>query len=145
MDFITRSERETFDIGKRLGAQLAEGMTVALNGDLGAGKTVFTRGIAAAHGVEKGVKSPTFTLVREYCGDVNIAHFDLYRLGSEEELFDVGFYEYLEGENIVIAEWEELFPGVMGEKTIHVNISRIGDDERKIKINGLEKWGIEEI
>jgi len=145
LEFFTGNEQETYEIGRRLGEAIGAGTHIALDGDLGAGKTVFTRGLAGSFGIKSGVKSPTFTLVREYHGEEDIAHFDLYRLEDEEELFETGFYEYLDSDCIVIAEWAVKFPGVMGEDAITVNIERVGEDARRITVLGTEKWGIETI
>ena len=91
MEFLTRSEEETEALGRRLGEKLMPGSLVAYTGDLGAGKTAFTRGLARGLGVTERVTSPTFNIVNEYEGGrLPLFHFDLYRLGGEEELFDIG-------------------------------------------------------
>lgn len=107
LTYITRSPEETYALGRRLGEALRPGMVLLLDGDLGAGKTCLAGGILQGLGVAEHVTSPTYTLVNEYEGRVRIAHFDLYRLDDPEELFDIGFEEYLDGERVVLIEWPE--------------------------------------
>jgi ATPase, YjeE family len=132
--FETRSAEETRAIGKTLGESLAEGDIVALTGELGAGKTVFAKGIAEGLGVACEVVSPTFTLQKTYEGAKKLHHFDLYRIEGEEELYHIGFYDTL-GEGVCVIEWaeraEELPPG------IRVALSGTGADPRVIDIEDI--------
>ena len=105
LHFICEKEINTVRLGNAFGNILEEGDIVALTGDLGAGKTHFTAGIGAALGVKDYVTSPTFTIVNEYEGRIPLFHFDLYRIENEEELFDTGFWEYLDREGITVIEW----------------------------------------
>jgi tRNA threonylcarbamoyladenosine biosynthesis protein TsaE len=101
------SADETFDLGEKLGETLKNGDIVALYGELGAGKTVFAKGIASGLGVNEEITSPTFTLLKEYEGRLRLCHFDLYRIEDEEALENIGFYEYLGGESVCVIEWAD--------------------------------------
>ena len=104
---LTKSERETFDLGLNMAKDLKAGSVICLSGDLGAGKTVFTKGICSHFNVSDYVTSPTYTIVNEYSGDIKIYHFDIYRLYEEEELYNIGFYDYLEQNAVCLVEWSE--------------------------------------
>ncbi len=138
MDYLSHSEKETEDIGAELGARLSPGAVVAYRGDLGAGKTAFTRGLARGLGCSGRVTSPTFTIVSEHKGRIPLFHFDLYRLGDEEELFDIGWEDYLDRGGVCAVEWSELFPDLLPPETITVTITRREDNEdwRQITIEG---------
>jgi len=112
LDLHTRSEQETLALGKRLGGLLPAGALLLLKGDLGAGKTCLTKGIAGGLGVDDSVPitSPTYTLLNCYTGRLPLYHFDLYRLASEEELEELGFDEYFHGEGVAVVEWPERCP-----------------------------------
>lgn len=140
MEFLTRSEEETEALGRRLGEKLMPGSLVAYTGDLGAGKTAFTRGLARGLGVTERVTSPTFNIVNEYEGGrLPLFHFDLYRLGGEEELFDIGWEDYLTRGGVCAVEWSENAEGALEEPCIRVEIRR-GDreDQRMIEIKGID-------
>jgi tRNA threonylcarbamoyladenosine biosynthesis protein TsaE len=129
--FETRSADETRTLGKMLGEGLAEGDIVALTGELGAGKTVFAKGIAEGLGVADEVVSPTFTLQRTYHGSRTLHHFDLYRIEDEEELTHIGFYDTL-GEGVCVIEWAERAEDM--PPCICVKLSGTGSDPRLIEI-----------
>jgi tRNA threonylcarbamoyladenosine biosynthesis protein TsaE len=129
------SPDETFDLGEKLGEKLNNGDIVALYGELGAGKTVFTKGIAKGLGVCEEITSPTFTLLKEYEGRNRLYHFDLYRIEDEEALENIGFYEYLGGEGVCVIEWADkasLPPCII------VTLSGSGSDARTITIERPE-------
>jgi len=134
MIIITNSEKETICEGEKLGRTLKPGSIVALHGELGAGKTAFTRGIAAGLGISANVSSPTFTIVNEYSGDIPLFHFDMYRLENEDELFDIGWDDYHDRGGICVVEWSEKVPGAFHPDTIIVKIDNLGDDTRRIEI-----------
>ena len=136
MTIFTKSESETVRAGAELGRTLCAGAIVALYGGLGAGKTAFTRGLAAGLGVEMDVSSPTFTIVNEYPGRIPLFHFDMYRLESEDELFDIGWDDYLERGGVCAVEWSEKVPGAFPPETITVKIERLDGDERRLEITG---------
>jgi tRNA threonylcarbamoyladenosine biosynthesis protein TsaE len=136
MEYITNSPSETEAVGAALAKVLKPGTVIAYRGDLGAGKTAFTRGLARGLGVKESVTSPTYTIVNEYLGgSAPLFHFDMYRLGSEDELFDIGWEDYLERGGICAVEWSENVQGAM-EDAIVITITRLGEDSRKIQIEG---------
>ena len=127
---ITRSAAETAQLAQMVGKKLHEGTVVCLDGDLGAGKTLFVQNVAKMLGVEGEVTSPTFNLMNVYEGICPIYHFDLYRLETEEELEDIGFYEYTEDpEGIVVIEWSDKFPQCMPEERVVVRIEKSDDGD----------------
>ena len=136
MEFITNSPEETEAVGRALAAVLRPGAVLAYRGDLGAGKTAFTRGLARGLGVSDPVTSPTYTIVNEYLsGRMPLFHFDMYRLHSADDLFDIGWDDYLERGGVCAVEWSENVWEAM-EDAIVVTIEKTGDDSRKITIEG---------
>ncbi len=134
MTIISRSESETEAAGERLARTLPDGAVVALYGDLGAGKTAFVRGMARGLGIEGRVSSPTFTIVNEYLGARELYHFDMYRLASAEELFDIGWEDYLSRGGICAVEWSENVSDAFEGDEITVRIEKTGDELRTITI-----------
>lgn len=140
MLYHSNSPEETEQLGRSLAALLSPGSVVAYYGDLGAGKTAFTRGLARGLGVSVPVTSPTYTIVNEYEGTrMPLFHFDLYRLTSDDDLFDIGWDDYLERGGVCAVEWSERAPESMHD-AIRVTISRAlsSDNERIISIEGIE-------
>ena len=138
MEFLTNSPEETEAIGKRLGERLMPGAVIAYQGDLGAGKTAFTRGVALGLGATEQVTSPTYTIVNEYLsGKYPLFHFDMYRLASSDELFDIGWEDYLDRGGICAVEWSENVADAM-ENAIVVTIEKLDEDARRITIEGGE-------
>ena len=138
MQIQTHSPEETEAVGRKLAAQLRPGDVLAYYGDLGAGKTAFTRGLAAGLGVTEPVTSPTCTIVDEYLsGRLPLFHFGMYRLGSADELFDIGWEDYLARGGVCAVEWSENVQDAL-EAPITVRIDRVpdGDDCRRITITG---------
>ena len=138
MEFLTHSPDETQRVGAALAKTLRGGEVIAFLGDLGAGKTSFTRGLAEGLGVTDAVTSPTYTIVNEYLtGRLPLFHFDMYRLGSSEELFDIGWEDYLARGGVCAVEWSENVQDAL-EAPITVRIDRVpdGDDCRRITITG---------
>ena len=133
---ITTGAQQTEELGLRLGQILTPGTVIAYTGDLGAGKTAFTRGLARGLEIPERVTSPTFTIVNEYDGGrLPLFHFDMYRLGSSDELFDIGWEDYLVRGGVCAVEWSENVDDVLDENTIRIDIRRGGcDDERCITI-----------
>ena len=134
MTIITNSETETIHEGEKLGRTLVQGSVVALYGELGAGKTAFTRGLAAGLGISMCVSSPTFTIVNEYPGIVPLFHFDMYRLEGENELFDIGWDDYIERGGICAVEWGDKVPGAFLPGTIVVKLENLGGNKRRLEI-----------
>ena len=137
MTIITNSEAETIYEGERLGRSLKPGSVVAFYGGLGAGKTAFTRGLASGLGINISVSSPTFTIVNEYPGKIPLFHFDMYRLENENELFDIGWDDYLERGGVCAVEWSEKVPGAFPPDTIKVKIESLDNNKRKLEITPL--------
>ena len=139
MTIYTKSESETEAAGAAFAENLPDGSVVALYGDLGAGKTAFTRGLAAGLGVTDAVTSPTYTIVNEYLtGRLPLFHFDLYRLSSGDELFEIGWEDYLERGGVCAVEWSENIRDILSANDIYVDIRRTGDHDRAIEIKGVE-------
>lgn len=129
---VTHSPEETAHLAGTIGKIIREGTVICLDGELGVGKTLFVRALARTLGVESDVTSPTFNLMNIYEAACPIVHFDLYRITSEEELEDIGFYEYAEAtEGIVLIEWAEKFPDAMPADHLSVRIEALNDEERK--------------
>ena len=122
LNFKSNSPEETFAFGQSLGKILGAGQVICLAGDLGAGKTLLVQGLSKALGIEDVVSSPTFTILNVYESVFPIYHFDLYRLNYAEELFDIGFYEYTEGNGLSIIEWPDKFPGELPEEYLWIDI-----------------------
>lgn len=141
MEYISHSEAETEAIGERLAAALSPGAVVAYRGGLGMGKTAFTRGLARGLGCRGRVTSPTFTIVNEYEGGrLPLFHFDMYRLGSADELFDIGWEDYLRRGGVCAVEWSENIADALEEDAVRVDIRRgASDQERVITIAGVSK------
>ena len=138
MEFITNSPAETEAVGAALAKVLQPGMILAYRGDLGAGKTAFTRGLARGLGYTDPVTSPTYTIVNEYLGGrLPLFHFDMYRLASSDDLWDIGWEDYLERGGICAVEWSENVDDAM-EQAIYVTIEKLGADSRRITLEGGE-------
>ena len=136
MEFITNSPEQTEQVGAALGKVLTAGTVLAYEGDLGAGKTAFTRGLARGLGAGDMVTSPTYTIVNEYLsGRLPLFHFDMYRLASADDLWDIGWDDYLDRGGICAVEWSENVEEAM-EGAIRVRIEKLGEDERRITIEG---------
>ena len=136
MEFITHCPEQTEEIGAALAKQLTPGTVLAYEGDLGAGKTAFTRGLARGLGAGDMVTSPTYTIVNEYLsGRLPLFHFDMYRLASSDDLWDIGWEDYLERGGVCAVEWSENVADAL-EGYIRVRIEKIGDEDRRITIEG---------
>lgn len=137
MQFISHSPAETEAFGERLANELHPGTVVAFTGSLGMGKTAMTRGLARGLGCDGRVTSPTFTIVNEYEGRTPLFHFDLYRLGSSDELYDIGWDDYLARGGICAVEWSERVSEALPAGTVFVDIARGSDsDSRIITVTG---------
>ena len=134
--YITKSEQETEQLGERFAEKLPGGSVVAMYGGMGAGKTAFVRGMAKGMGLSCRVSSPTFTIVNEYLGERELIHVDMYRLSGAEELFDIGWEDYLSRGAVCAVEWSENVEGAFFGDEISVKIERLGDTEREITIEG---------
>ena len=136
MQYITNSPAETEAIGDALGKIITSGTVIAYRGDLGAGKTAFTRGLAKGLGCTEIVTSPTYTIVNEYLGGrLPLFHFDMYRLRSSDDLFDIGWEDYLDRGGVCAVEWSENVDDAM-ENAIYITIEKLGEDSRRITLEG---------
>ena len=136
--FISNNEAETEALGARLAEKLPGGSVVAMYGDLGAGKTAFVRGMARGMNLSCRVSSPTFTIVNEYLGERELIHFDMYRIGGADELFDIGWEDYLSRGAVCAVEWSENVEDAFFGDEIVVRIEKLGDTKRKITVEGVE-------
>jgi len=136
LKITSNSIEETFSIGSRLAAGLKKGDVVALIGELGAGKTVLTKGIAKGLGVKdvRYVNSPTFVIIKEYKGDVPLYHFDLYRLSAPGSLDEICYDEYFYGDGVTVVEWADKIERLLPKKHLEVRLSVAGENKRKIEI-----------
>ena len=138
MQFVSHSTQETEQFGEEVAKSLRGGDVLAFTGSLGMGKTAFTRGLARGLGCRGRVTSPTFTIVNEYDGKIPLFHFDMYRLGSSDELFDIGWDDYLARGGVCAVEWSERVSDALPDDTIYVDIARgeEGENTRTITVTG---------
>ncbi len=141
MVFETMSPEETYELGKRIGKKIQSGQIVCLDGDLGVGKTIFTQGVAAGLDITESVNSPTFTIVQVYDeGRLPLYHFDVYRIGDPEEMYEIGYEEYFFGNGVCLIEWstliEELIPETAAKVIIEKDLSK-DLNYRKITVEGV--------
>ena len=138
MKIETFSEKETFELGKKLGTEAKPGQIYALLGDLGVGKTILTKGFAEGLGITEPVSSPTFTIVQVYEeGRMPFYHFDVYRIGDIEEMDEIGYEDCFFGEGVFLVEWANLIEEIMPEETIWIKIEKDlekGFDYRRIEV-----------
>lgn len=140
MKVITRSPEDTIAFAKKIGSLLRKGDIIAYKGGLGAGKTTFTRGIAVGLGLKDEVTSPTFAIVNEYRGKINLYHFDMYRIMNSDELEATGFYDYPLDKSVFVVEWSENIQDILPLETIYINIERLDDEIREITVEGDERF-----
>ncbi|MDN4075836.1 tRNA (adenosine(37)-N6)-threonylcarbamoyltransferase complex ATPase subunit type 1 TsaE [Fictibacillus terranigra] len=127
----TASPEETSELAEKLGTLLGPGDVLTLEGDLGAGKTTFTKGLAKGLDVKRVVNSPTFTIIKEYKGRLPFYHMDVYRLEDSDE--DLGFEEYFEGEGVTVVEWAQFIDDRLPDDRLNIEIRRTGDEKRELK------------
>lgn len=138
--YITHSPEETIELATGIGALLRRGDVIAFRGGLGAGKTTFTRGLAIGAGLDDEVSSPTFALINEYHGALDIYHFDMYRIENADSLETTGFFDYPVDDSVFVIEWSENISEFLPENTIRIEIIRTGDESREIIIEGDERF-----
>ncbi|MEQ8198078.1 MAG: tRNA (adenosine(37)-N6)-threonylcarbamoyltransferase complex ATPase subunit type 1 TsaE [Clostridiaceae bacterium] len=138
MEYIVDSVEKTSELGKKLGASARPGDIFCLTGDLGTGKTHFSKGFAEGLGVTETITSPTFTIVNEYhSGKIPLFHFDVYRVSDPDEIMAIGFDEYIFGNGVTLIEWANYIEDILPEEFVHINISKLpeaGETYRKVKI-----------
>ena len=139
----SKSEKETYELGRKIGAQAKTGQIYTLVGDLGVGKTVFTQGMAAGLGIKEPVNSPTFTIVQVYEeGRLPLYHFDVYRIGDAEEMEEIGYEDYFYGEGVCLIEWANLIPEILPERLTEIVIEKDldkGFDYRRITVRECDE------
>jgi tRNA threonylcarbamoyladenosine biosynthesis protein TsaE len=138
----TRNRKETILLGERIGKSLKAGDVVALSGELGAGKTTLIQGIAKGLGIKDWVTSPTFTIINEFKGPVDLYHMDLYRIDRIDEAIEEQMEEYFTKGGVTVIEWAEKAGPILPEGTIEINLKILSDDERKIDIKGIKMTGV---
>lgn len=134
VEIISQSEEDTFRIAKEFAGNILPGEIICLTGNLGTGKTQFVKGFCSRFGIDRA-DSPTFAIVNEYSGKIKINHFDFYRINRIEELFDIGFEEYLTDDAVTIIEWAELFEEILPKNRINIFINFVSEKIREIKID----------
>ena len=139
--YISNSPQETENIAQELAKELKGGEVIAFTGNLGMGKTCFTRGLAKGLGFKGEVTSPTFALVNEYRGGrLDVFHFDMYRVGSWDDLYSTGYFEYLDEGGVVVIEWSENIASALDNETIYINIEVTGESSRRITVSRGEAF-----
>ena len=139
--YVTNSEKETENIAIELATELKSGDFLAFYGDLGSGKTAFIRGLASVFCPGVRVSSPTYAIVNEYRGRVNIFHFDMYRITDDDSLYSTGFYDYFDRNGIIAAEWCENIPFALPDRYYEINFKKISETQRQIEIT-LQTHGV---
>ncbi len=136
-EYVSESAEETKAIAEKIAAELCSGDVLCMYGDLGAGKTAFVQGLAKGLGIEGHITSPTFTIVNEYYGRLTLYHFDVYRVADPDEMYEIGYEEYVYGDGVSVIEWPQLIDEILPEKRYNVTITKDyekGDNYRLIKI-----------
>jgi len=136
---ISNSPEETEKIAFQVGKELQVGDVVCLNGELGSGKTVFTKGLAKSLGVQDYITSPTFTIVNEYMGQIPVYHFDVYRINDPQEMYEIGFEDYIFGDGVTIIEWSDNISEILPKESIYIYIKKDitkGENYREIIVKG---------
>lgn len=135
MEFHTYNEQETAQVAAEIANMISPGTVLCLRGEMGVGKTVFTKGLCRALGVEDYVTSPTFTVVNEYDGEnLRVYHFDMYRIEDEDELLEIGFEEYLLSGGVCVIEWPQNVEGALPTHRMEIEIARCGENRRTITV-----------
>ena len=138
-EIMTSSSVETEAFGEKIAARLSGGEVIALFGGMGMGKTAFTRGLARGLGIQDGVSSPTFALIHEYHGRLDVYHFDMFRVTGWDDLYSTGFFDYLETGGVLVIEWSENIEAALPQNAIHIEIQQgSNENERIFHIEGME-------
>ncbi len=140
--YVSQSDRDTALFGQKLAQSLLDGCFIALDGDLGAGKTVLVKGLARGLGILQDILSPTFTLLRVYEGRLKLAHFDVYRIEDEDELIETGYDDFLDDATLTVVEWARKIPHLLPAERISIELQRTENEgERLIKISCAKRFG----
>ena len=138
VNIYLEDENKTKEIGYKLGKLLTPGSVICLIGDLGAGKTTMTQSLAKSLAVDDYITSPTFTIVNEYEGKMPLYHFDVYRIGSSDEMYDIGYEDYINGEGVCIIEWANLIEDILPDEYLYIEL-RYKDMSREMILNPIGK------
>lgn len=141
MRYISESLEDTQEIAQRIADTLVSGDVLCMYGDLGAGKTAFVKGLAKGLGVDDHITSPTFTIVNEYFGRLKLYHFDVYRIADPDEMYEIGYEEYVYGDGVSVIEWPQLIDEILPEKRYNVTISKDYDKHEDYRIIDIERVG----
>lgn len=136
---ICKSEKEMEDLGTKIGLEIVKGQVISLRGSLGAGKTVFARGVARCLDIHEAIVSPTFTLVQEYKGKMPMYHMDLYRITTEEDFIMIGGEDLLYSDGVCLIEWSEVIDEMLPKNTIYIEIKVNEDQTRTVTIKKADK------
>lgn len=136
-EILVKSEEETIELGNRLGRLLKSGSILTLSGDLGAGKTTFTKGIGKGLGITKIINSPTFTILKQYQGDICLSHFDAYRLEGQDD--DLGFEEIFNSEDVCVIEWATYIEDILPRERLEIMIYKIDQESRRFVFHAIGK------
>ena len=146
MKIITRDEDETYKLGVLIGSIIIAGTVFSLNGDLGTGKTHFTKGLAEGLEVKDYITSPSFTILNEYEGRLKLHHFDVYRIEDISEMYEIGFEDYIDGDGVCVIEWGDMVKDLLPKDTVNIKINMVDNNTREILIEENEKLqGIKEL
>lgn len=141
MEFVSDSVAKTEEFAKKIAREIKPGDCIAFEGPMGMGKTAFVRGLAKGLGISCEVSSPTFSLVNEYKGEnITLYHFDMYRVTTMDDLYSTGFFDYLDGDNVLAIEWSENIAFALEENTIFIRIEQIDENTRRIIVKGDERF-----
>lgn len=133
LKIISKSEEQTYKLGEYIGKALQQGDIICLTGDLGAGKTAFTKGIGIGLDIKEFITSPTYTIINEYDGRISLFHFDVYRLEGVEEMYELGYEEYFFGDGAVVIEWADIVKDIIPQERLWITILR-GKEENTREI-----------
>jgi tRNA threonylcarbamoyladenosine biosynthesis protein TsaE len=136
MKITVNNLKDTENVGKIIGRNLMSGTVLCLDGDLGAGKTTLTQYIAKEFGIDEYITSPTFTIIKEYEGTLPLYHMDVYRIDSEDDMYDLGYEEYIYSDGVTIIEWSHKIKNILPENRIDIEIQRIDENSRILDISG---------
>jgi tRNA threonylcarbamoyladenosine biosynthesis protein TsaE len=136
MKITVNNLKDTENVGKIIGRNLMRGTVLCLDGDLGAGKTTLTQYIAREFGIDEYITSPTFTIIKEYEGTLPLYHMDVYRIDSEDDMYDLGYEEYIYSDGVTIIEWSHKIKNILPENRIDIEIQRIDENSRILDISG---------
>jgi tRNA threonylcarbamoyladenosine biosynthesis protein TsaE len=134
-ELVTKTPEETQEIAEKIGEMVEAGNVITLQGDLGTGKTTFTKGLANGLDVKRNVNSPTFTIMKQYQGRIPLYHMDVYRLEDSDE--DIGFSEYFDGDGVAVVEWADFIEEYLPEERLEIRLSYLGESSRKLELRAI--------